>query len=284
MARSVSLIQQQILDAIAADPTLSALLTSTSKRAVYRLLSFVFASNTATLEQLFDSYSDDVEAVAAAAAPASAAWLQDKILKFQYSATNPQILQLIDFAPQYPAVDESLRIVSRASVTTDLSNSVLIKAATGEPPAALSSPQIAALQSYVNTLGVAGVTYKVLSLDADRLYVAAQVYYLGQYGSAIVNSVVSAVENFLAVNSQKNFNGKIKISDLEGVIREVEGVTDVLLTQVSARSSSMAFSDKIDLVSNGQVISRLWQTISGYIIEEDTSGQTFTDSLTFIPE
>ena len=126
MARDISLIQQQMLDAIAADTTLGPLLTSTSKRAIYRLITFIVAVAINMLEQILDLFSAEVESVAAKAAPASASWLQDQILKFQYSATNPQIVQLINFAPQYPSVDASLRIVSRCSVTTDLSNNVTV--------------------------------------------------------------------------------------------------------------------------------------------------------------
>ena len=67
MARSVSLIQQQMLDNIAADATLSTLLTSTSKRAVYRLFTFIVAVAINALEQLIDIFTASVEATAAAA-------------------------------------------------------------------------------------------------------------------------------------------------------------------------------------------------------------------------
>lgn len=284
MARSISLIQNQILDYVSGDATLSPRLTSTSKRAIYRLFAFIVASAIAFLEQLFDIYSASVEAIAASAAPASASWLQNQVLLFQYSLSTPQVIQLINFAPSYPVVDETLRIISRASVTTDLSNNVLIKVATGEPPAALSSDEVDSLQSFINQIGVAGVTYSVKSVEADQMFIEAQIYFSGQFGSAIQNNVITAIKTFFATANKLNFNGKIKLSDLEIAIRNVDGVTDVFFTNVFVRDASTAFVDATALVLNQLVIARLWSTVAGYIVAETTSGKTLSDSLTFIPE
>lgn len=281
MARSISEIQQTMLDAIAADSVLSTLLTSTSRRAIFRLFTYIVAVAINGLEQLIDIFKSEVETIAAAAAPATPAWLQDQILKFQYSATNPQVIQMINFAPAYPIVDETLRIITRCSVTTNLSNNVLIKVATGEPPAALSAPQLAALQSYVNEIGIAGVIYNVTSEASDKLYVQASVYYDGQYSAVIAANVIEAIENFLAAIP---FNGQMKISDLEEAITSVEGVNDVVLVNVKARSNATAFASGAFLVQDQQTIGRLWSTIAGYMVGETDSGNTLADSLTFIAE
>lgn len=281
MARPISLIQQQILDYIDADSTLGPLLTSTSKRAIYNLLSYVVAVAINILEQLMDIYQAALEAIAASAAPGSGPWLQAQIFNFQYSPDVPQIIQLINFAPQYVLVDTTLRIITRCSISTNLANSVLIKVATNNPPSSLSSDQLSALQSYVNQIGVAGVTYTVQSLDADRLFINAQVFYQGQYGSGIQLAVVTALNAFLAALP---FNGRLKMSDLEDSIRNVAGVTDVVLMNVSARAATTSFGSGTNLIVNNQVASRYWDTIAGYMIEEDTSGNTFSDTLVFIPE
>ena len=281
MARQISEIQQQMIDNIAADSVLGTLLTSTSKRAIYRLFTYVVAVAINALEQLMDIFTAEVEAVAAAAAPATPAWLQAQIFDFQYSATTPQVVQLINFAPAYPVVDETLRIITRCSVTTNLSNSVIIKVATGEPPAALSAPQLAALQSYVTQIGVAGVVYNVISQASDKLYVQANIYYQGQYSAVIKANVVAAIENFLAAIP---FNGQVKISDIEDAITAVEGVTNVVLVNVRARADGTAFASGSYLVQNQQTVSRLWGTVAGYMVGETTNGNTLNDSLTFIAE
>lgn len=280
MARSISLIQQQILDNVAADRTLSTLLTSTSKRAIYRLWTFVVAVAVNVLEQLIDIFKAIIEAIAASAAPGSPAWLQAQVLKFQYSDAVPQVAQLINFAPQYPVVDSSLRIITRCSITTDLANNVLIKTATGTTPGALTGPQIAALAAYIKVMGVAGITYTNQSGAADRIYIDAEVFYLGQYGSAIILAVQTAIAAYL---SALPFNGVLKVADLEAAIRTVPGVDDVLLRNVIARDAGTAYGAGTALVLNNQVASRLWNTVSGYIINEDTSGATIADSLLFIP-
>lgn len=281
MARQISEIQQQMLDNIAGDSVLGSLLTSTSKRSIYRLFTYIVAVGINALEQLIDIFTVEVETVAAAAAPATPAWLQSQIFKFQYSATTPQVVQLINFAPAYPVVDTTLRIISRCSVTTNLSNSVIIKVATGEPPAALSNSQLSALQSYVTQIGVAGVVYSVISQASDKLYVQANVYYQGQYSAVIKANVVTAINNFLA---SIPFNGQVKITDLEDAITAVEGVTDVVLVNVRARADGTAFASGSYLVQNQQTVARLWGTVAGYMVGETTANNTLNDSLTFIAE
>lgn len=281
MARSVSIIQQQMLDNIAADTTLGPLLTSTSKRAIYRLFTYIMAVAINVVEQLIDIFQASVTATAAAAAPATAAYLQAQILKFQYSTVTPQVIQLINFAPSYPVVDPTLNIISRCSVTTNLSNSVLIKVATGTPPAALNAAQLASLQSYVGQIGVAGITYIVTSNNPDQLYIQATIYYQGQYSNVISTNVQNAINNYLAAIP---FNGVVKVSDLESAIKAVAGVNDVVMTNVAARADATAFGSGTNLIQNNLVIGRLWNTIAGYIISETTSGQTLTNSLTFVAE
>ena len=270
-----------MLDNIAADSTLGTLLTSTSKRAIYRLWTYIVAVAINALEQLMDIFTANVEATAAAAAPATPAWLQAQIFRFQYSSTTPQVVQLINFAPAYPVVDETLRIITRCSVTTNLSSQVVIKVATGEPPAALSAPQLSALQSYLAEIGMAGVVYNVVSEASDKLYVQANVFYQGQYSAVIQADVIQAINTYLAALP---FNGQVKITDLEDAITGVEGVTDVVLVNVRARANGTAFASGSYLVQNQQTISRLWNTVAGYMVGETTAGNTLADSLTFIAE
>jgi hypothetical protein len=281
MARTVAEIQKQITDQIAADPVLSTSLTSTSKRAIYILWTFITAVSISIFEQIIDVFIVSIEATVAAAAPATSSWLQAQVFKFQYSATIAQVVQLINFAPVYPVVDASLRVVTRASVTSDLSNSVIIKVAKGNPPGALSSPEVDALQSYINLIGAEGITYIVRSSDADRLYVNATIFYSGLYSSVIQANVISAISAYL---SNLPFNGSLKISDIELAIRNVVGVTDVILENIKARANLTPLAAATDLVLANATIGRLWPTQAGYIVEEDTPGSTFTDTLVFVPE
>ncbi len=281
MARKIAQIEQQILDQVAADPDLSPVLTSTSRRAIYRLWAYITSVAISMLEQLMDIFNAQVESTVAKGAPASAAWIQDRVFQFQYSTDVPQIIQLVNLAPTYPVIDPSLRIITRCSVTTNIANNVIVKVAKGDPPQALDSSQLNAVQSYVNLIGADGISYNVISTDPDLLYIQGQVFYNGQYSDVISANVLQAINAFFA---QLPFNGQMRISSLEFAIRSVVGVTDVLLQNVSARAYNTAFGAGTYLVLNNQVISRLWPTVSGYMIPETTAGNTPTDTLQFIPE
>ncbi len=283
MARTIAVIQQQIIDTKNAQADLAGL-TSTSHRAIWILWTFVVATCIAFLEQLMDIYLSAIEALVARSAGASTLWVQDKMFKFQYDAADPQIAVLIDTVPQYPVVDESKRIITACSVTTDINNTVNIKVAKSNPYEALDASELAAAQSYINTIGVAGITYNVTSLAADRLYIKGTVYYKGQYASVIRDSIKAAIVDYLQTLSQTNFNGSLKMSDLEGLIRGVVGVNDVVLEDVIGRPDSPTPADPTansygtTLIQLTSVSQRLFNPKAGYIVIEDVSGFTLDEN------
>ena len=280
MARTVNEIQAAIIADVQADSTLSGL-TSTSKRAIWRVWTFIVAVAIAVLEQLMDKFKSDNETIVSLAPPQTTAWLSDKIFKFQYDATDPQVLQLIDLVPQYPTVDATKRIVTRVSVKTNLAGSVTIKVAKNEPPEPLDNLELDALQSYVNQIAVTGIDYSVTSTASDKLKVEAQVYYNGGYSAVISDNVIAAINNFLATLP---FDGSMQLTDLEAAIRAVTGVNDVIFNNVVARQDSDSIADGTFLVTGNQYVGRKWPTVSGYIVPETTTGHTLADTLTFIPE
>lgn len=287
MARSVDQINAYIVDAlvsnfaaigIAIDPTLW------SKRNLIRALCYTVAIGQALTEQLQDVFTDTIEAVVSTAAAASAAWVQAKMFAFQYSDTDPQVVALINTVPVYPVVDPTLQIITACSVTSDIANVVAVKIAKGNPFTALASPELSSAQGYINTIGVAGIKYEVISLSPDQLYVQADIYFQGQYAAIIQATVIATLNAWLQQQAVNNFNGKIKISDLEETIRDIAGVNDVVLKNVRGRADSDAFTSGIDLVLGTAVIQRQWSTIAGYVISEQTSGKSLADSLNFIVE
>lgn len=287
MSRSVNNINSYIVSNLVAnfatigitiDPNLW------SKRNLLRQICYTMAVSQAYLEQLQDLFKEELEATVNKAAPASAAWVQDKMYKFQYNDSNPQIITLIDTVATYPIIDASLRIITANSVTSDISNTVIIKAAKSNPFVALTSTELASAQGYINTIGFAGINYIVQSLSPDRIFIDAQIYYSGQYASVIKSSVIDTILLFIQNLSKTNFNGALKMSDLEACIRNVTGVNDAVLINVRGRAASDPFSAGIDLVDSSTVLQRQWLTIAGYITQEDTAGNTFADSLTFIAQ
>jgi hypothetical protein len=287
MARSIeninsfivsNLVTQMAAIGITINPTLW------SKRNILRAICYTVAICQNLMEQLQDAYLVNVENIQATAAAASTLWLQDAMFKFQYSATNPQVLQLINVVPQYPVIDPTLRIISACSVKPSVSNQVKIKVAKGNPFIALSGPELSAAQSYINLKGAAGITYIVSSNNSDKIYINANIYYQGQYATVISANVIAAINAFFQNLSITNFDGSMKLSDLESVIRNVQGVNDVVFVNVKARQDSDAFTAGTYLVQSQQVISRLWASIAGYMVPETTAGSQLTDSLNFIAE
>lgn len=289
MARSVSDIQTQIQTTLVANfATIGITIDTTawSKRNMLRLLCFIFATCTAYLEQLMDTLKLSLEVTASQSAAASPLWIQAQMFNFQYSATNPQVLALVNTIPVYPAIDSTLKIITACSVTSTTPNVVTIKATKTVSGAfsPLDAPQIAAAQGYINILGSAGINYTIISLNSDKIMINANIYYSGQYSAVIVANVQTAINTFLSNLSVTNFNGAVKMSDIEQVIRAVQGVNDVQLLNVRGREDTTSYASGIDLIFNSQTLLRQYNSIAGYVATETTTGHTLTDTLTFIAE
>lgn len=287
MARSVDQINQYIKDnlvinfaaiGITIDPN------TWSRRNILRAICFTVAVCQALVEQLQDLFQQTIEDIAAKAPAASPKWIQNRMFLFQYSATDPQIIALVDTVPAYPVVHPEMRIITACSVTSDVSNETSIKVAKENPFAALSAPELSAAQGYINIIGVAGINYVVISLDSDKLMVEADIYYQGQYAAIIQSSMIAAIEAWFVSLATNEFNGAAEMSDLEGIMKSVAGVNDVVLKNVRGRANTDIYSAGIDLILGTQIIQRKWQTIAGYIGQETTATHTFADTLNFIAE
>lgn len=264
---------------ITIDPTLW------SKRNLIRLICYTIAIAQSLMEQLWDVSYAKMQALAAVSASGSVRWLQQKIFEFQYSATNPQYLVVTSGVYSYPTVDESLRIVTACAVSSTISNQVNIKVAKGTTSlSALAAGELTALQGYVTNIGNAGIVYSVTSTDPDRLYIEGTIYYNGLYAAVIQGNVIDAIDAYLVSLSQTRFGGDIQTSDIENLIRNIEGVTDVALERVSCRYESQAVFAGIDLILAGDWINRRYNIGAGYMIQEDTVNYTFSDTLTFVAE
>jgi len=288
MARTVAAVQTQIETELVADFAAVGITidpTKWSKRNMMRLFCYIFAVCAAYIEQLMDIMETTVETQASQSAASSPLWIQAQMFEFQYSATNPQVIQLINTVPTYPIIDPTLRIITACSVTSTTPNEVTIKVAKDNPFQALDAlTELAAAQGYINYKGTTGINYTVVSLSADRIYIDANIYYQGQYSNVIQANVIAAIEAFLQNLSITNFDGSLKMTDLENVIRNVQGVNDVVLVNVRGRAATYPFSNGIDLILNQKVLQRLWNTEAGYCVQEDTTGKTFADTLNFIVE
>jgi len=279
MARSTDDIIIQMDTQQAAESGLSSL-NNPSQTSIYQLFKGVVAQIINYFEQLVDAKKDETDAIVVLAAPNTEAWLQDKILKFQYSSTNPQILSLVNFVPSYSSVDTSLQIISRCAVKTDLNKTVKCKVATGDTPTTLTALQYSALYGYIDSILNCGVSFDLINIPSDKLYVECEVYYDGQYISTIQDDVESALNTYL---ENLPFDGAVYVSDIEDAIQSVVGVQDVKLIAIKARQDSVVFASASTIYGLASSTNlRKWDTVSGYIVEETTGGETFADKITYI--
>jgi hypothetical protein len=278
MARSIQTIVA-LLDAEQANQTDLSTLNSTSNSAIYTLWKYIVATQMYLQETLWDIFKLDIEAKIKAAAVGSAAWLQSKVLEFQYDSVTPQVLTVgSDFSINYTTVDATKRIITRCAVNRTSQRTVLVKVAKSDPPVALSAPELSSLSGYLDDICFAGVNYIASSLASDKLYLKAEIFYDGQYASTISTNVSLSINNYLA---NLPFDGKVKVMGLIDAIQSTEGVTDVLIQDLAIRTDATAFASKTYIVQGNTTLIPLYQLSAGYIVEETTSGETFADKLTF---
>jgi len=278
MARSIATIKEAIRvkkNTYAEIATILFAEEGGSRVGLFNLEADTIATNINLFEQLLDDYQEAIDLIIDNGVPGTDAWVYSKVLEFQYDATTAQYIQLsAELIPVYETVDTTLRIITRAAVVTLGNGRVTIKVAKSEPPVPLSSPELTALTDYLEVIMPAGPKVTVLSEDSDKLYVDADIYYDGQFVDSIQTDVEAAINNYLA---DLGFNGIFMNSALQDAIQNVQGVKDVVINEVKARKDTTVFA-------SATVVSRMWQTSAGYIVEETTSGQTFADTITYTAE
>jgi hypothetical protein len=255
-----------------------------SKVNLLRLICYSFAIAQSYAEQVYDVYIAEMQTIQNNSVAASKRWLQDRAFRFQYSVTNPQYVAYYNGVIDYPVINKTLRITTACAVQSSVSNIVNVKVAKGSPLTAFSALELTAIQDYFTTIGTAGITYTLISLNPDKLYIKGDIYYKGVYSAVIQSNVINSINTYLENLSKERFGGDILLSDLKTLIRSIEGVSDISLERVSCRTNSQTLFGGNDLVLGFDEINRKYTMDAGYIIQETTSGNTFADTLTFIPE
>lgn len=280
MARSIATIIKEMDDKQALETSLTTL-NSTSQTAIYTLWKSITAAVINYLEQLWDLYKVSIETTVLNGSVGSAQWLNSKVRLFQYSATVPQVVTLINYAPNYATINTTLRIITRSSVKTMANKTISVKVAKSEPPVALSTLELNSLKGYLSDIGFAGTQTNTFSYNSDKLYLVANIYYNGQYASVISSTVITAINNYFA---NIPFDGTIKILTLEDYIQAVPGVTDVVIVDCALRADTTAFASKTYLVSASTTIYPTYPLFSGYLVGETTAANTLADTLVFIAQ
>ena len=278
MARSTEEIQNEMIEAKNNDPVL-ATLNSPSQTAIWRLWTFIVATAINIHEQFIDTAILELEQVAREAVAGTADWLQQRVLEFQYSASNPQVITVIDGRASYPVIDDSLRIVTRVSVKEQSNGRVQVKVAKGTNPLEqLNNDELNALIGYLDKVGFVGIPIDSVSLNADRLRFEGEIFYSGEYVETTVKSaVIAAITDYMNNISIANFDGIVTRENIIDAIQKVDGVIGI--DTLNVRLNGRPEQDPLGGAANVD-IQRQYETFAGYIIEEDTAGSTFDETIT----
>lgn len=282
MARTVPQIKDTIKDAKNDQPTLAAIKFKEeggSSVGIANLWAYITAVCINALELLWDKMKSNIEGSIAKAGAGTAPWIRERILEFQtgdnviYSNGN-----LV-----YQNVDVNKRIITRCSITQDGNRVVRAKIAKGVNPTPLSGAEVSELEYYIDKIRFAGTQINVINLQADRLYIVADIRYDGQYADSISDDVIAALNAYCSgLSSIENFNGIVYVNKVVDAIQAVPGVVWVKMQEVSYRAytGSWAARTKIYDLSAG-IDDGKAETISGYIVQEDDTLHDFVNTLTF---
>jgi hypothetical protein len=248
MARTIDQIQQSIIDNIQADPVLSVAFTSTSKTAIWRLLTRVVAVAFWGLEVLFDTVKAEVLELLDNLKPHNTRWYAQKARAFQYGYSLPADTDKYDNSLLTEEQIEDSQIVKYAAVTEGEDGRLRIKVATeGADLEPLTEPQLEAFSEYMKRIKDAGVRLNINSLPADKLKLGLKIYYdpliLNGDGQRIdgtsLTPVKDAVDTFL-----KNlpFNGVFVLAYLVDALQQVEGIIIPHIVTCETAYGALAFT------------------------------------------
>lgn len=230
-------------------------------------------------DAVWEAKKTEVQDIADSAFSGNSQWLRQQILNFQYT----DIITLdSNYRPVYAVIDEAKQIVTRCAITDRPNGGINIKVAKGTGTlSALTTLELDALKDYYfgtstqEGIGFAGVIANFISQDADRMRVGATISYVGQYDSATVKTnVIAAINDFFATFADVSFDGTVFMNRLVDAIQEVPGVSRVKLTDIRARPATTAFIDAITVDPQ-----EFYVTTAGYLIAEDTAGNTLNDTI-----
>lgn len=264
MARSTEEIFNEIVAAKNAEIELAGL-TSTSATAIWKLWAYITAFVIHLFEKLMDSFKVEIQTIIDSRRIGTLAWYVSTAKDFQLGDT------LLEFASGdygYPAVDETKKIVSRASAKVEAGVIKLKVAKTnGDSAVKLSAQEEIQFRSYLELVKFAGVQIEYITLDPDLLNIACKIYYDGIYATDIIQDAVEiAMKEFL---KSIPFDGVLKKNALIEAVREVEGVTDIEFDTIEAVQGIITTA-----------IGREYETLAGYInLNDFTINEFIVDAI-----
>lgn len=268
MARTQAEIVEAILTQKAATAELDAL-SSPSQTAVWRLWVNVVAFCHRTLEELWDWFRADVQAIADRASPGTVGWIAAQSKRFQYSESEQYLLTVAeDGVVGYSQVVPEAQIIAYASVRERSDGLVQIKVAKADgagDPSPLTSPELTAFEGYYSKIKFPGVRTIITSQVAARVRVQGTVYYapgseLGQVQAAVEAAIASYLRAI-------PFDGLLYREKLQDAVQAIPTVISFPINSLTV---------------DGAEVPRVEELLPGYgVLDPDAA---LSGTLTYTPE
>jgi hypothetical protein len=267
MARTIKEIQDDLIAQVQTDATLAALLTSTSRTAIWRLWIFIIAVVCWTLEQLHDLFKADVNEIIAEKVPHSLRWYVKKAKEFQYGYNLVPERDYYDNTGIPDDVVAASKIVAYAAFTVEPNVRMKLAKKVGNNLAPLTPVERLAFVAYARRFRDAGVPLKdstITSTNPDKLRVVIR----ARYNPLILNANgerLDGADNFPLRNGGKDylqnvvFNGLVSVQKFVDRMQKVEGIDDLHIDEIQSQYGALPFTSiDIDVIPD-----------SGYMIIED---------------
>ena len=211
-----------------------------SRVSIESILFYVFAVALWSLEKLFDLHVSEVDSRIEQLEPHTLRWYVNKTKAFLYGHKLVADSDYYDTSNLSEAEIEEDRVVKYA-VASESNTVVYIKVA-GEKngkPWPLTDSQIAALNSYINTIKDAGFSVQLRNEQADLMRISLVVYYdptlLSADGVSLADGSTPVDDTVKSVITNLPFNGIYRNTDLLAALQALSGVEVVDISKVEAK-------------------------------------------------
>lgn len=222
--------------------------SSTSKVASWRFLIYLMAYAINILEQMFDSFKNEIIDLSESKETGTARWYQQEALKFQFGVG---LLTWNGKKFVYDVIDTSVRIVAQAAVV-ESGGIVTIKVAKESgglyiPLTSGASSEMEAFNDYIDAIKFAGVWVNTISQAHDEMKLYLKIYYDPQV-LASDGSLLSAGSTFPVEDTVNDylrnipFNSTFNVTELIDLLQATNGVKNPFFTSAEAKPTGGTYT------------------------------------------
>ncbi len=260
MVRSTEEIQQEIITEVSKQlPELN----SKSKFAIWRVWTYVIANIIHVFENIISKNKSEIEDNLSRRKYGQLDWYVRLAYDFKLGYTlrfNNETGELEYL--QYEAFTEGtdIEVIKRVSVVENKdTNALTLKVATIDNDgnlAPLDMDLLLQFKNYMEDVKIAGTSLEVISLPADNIIIASDIYFNPIYSVDTIKANLKETLN--KYRADFNFSGKLLRNNLLELMRNTEGVEDVIFSTLQGKQGETIK----DIIRDYEVLSGYFNYIS----------------------